>query len=71
MGCRHSGQTPIQRRLPKRGFRNPFPTDISAVNIDAVSKRFAKGAIVDLESLKKSTKATALFIAEWCSVETV
>ncbi len=47
------GQTPIQRRLPKRGFRNPFPTDISAVNIDAVSKRFAKGAIVDLESLKK------------------
>src|SRR6476646_6209484 len=21
------GQTPMQRRLPKRGFRNPFPTD--------------------------------------------
>ncbi len=26
---------------------------------------------VDLESLKKSTKATALFIAEWCGVEKV
>jgi acetylornithine deacetylase len=25
---------------------------------------------VDLESLRKSTKATALFIAEWCGVET-
>ena len=26
---------------------------------------------VDLESLRKSTKATALFIAEWCGVEAV
>jgi acetylornithine deacetylase len=26
---------------------------------------------VDLESLRKSTKATALFIAEWCGVEKV
>ena len=24
---------------------------------------------VDLESLRKSTKTTALFIAEWCGVE--
>ena len=24
---------------------------------------------VDLESLRQSTKATALFIAEWCGVE--
>jgi acetylornithine deacetylase len=24
---------------------------------------------VDLESLKKSTKAMALFIADWCGVE--
>jgi acetylornithine deacetylase len=24
---------------------------------------------VDLDSLSKSTKATALFIAEWCGVE--
>jgi acetylornithine deacetylase len=26
---------------------------------------------VELESLRKSTKATALFIAEWCGVEKV
>jgi large subunit ribosomal protein L15 len=48
------GQTPIQRRLPKRGFRNPFPSEISAVNIDAVSKRFEKGAMVDLDALKQA-----------------
>src|SRR4051794_6650334 len=47
------GQTPIQRRLPKRGFRNPFPSDIAAVNVDAVAKRFDKGATVDMDGLKK------------------
>jgi acetylornithine deacetylase len=26
---------------------------------------------VDLESLRKATKTTALFIAEWCGVEAV
>ncbi len=26
---------------------------------------------VDLESLRKSTRATALFIAEWCGVEPI
>jgi acetylornithine deacetylase len=26
---------------------------------------------VDLDSLRKSTKATALFIAEWCGVQAV
>jgi len=48
------GQTPIQRRLPKRGFRNPFRVDIAAVNVDAVAKRFDKGALVDMDSLKKA-----------------
>lgn len=47
------GQTPIQRRLPKRGFRNPFPTDTAAVNVDAVSKRFEQGAVVDMDALKE------------------
>jgi len=27
------GQMPIHRRLPKRGFKNPFPMDYVAVNI--------------------------------------
>ncbi len=48
------GQTPIQRRLPKRGFRNPFGTDIASVNVEVVSKRFDKGATVDIDGLKKA-----------------
>jgi hypothetical protein len=32
---------------------------------------FAVNEYVDLDSLRKSTKATALFIAEWCGVEAI
>jgi len=46
------GQTPIQRRLPKRGFRNAFATEIASVNVDMVAKRFEKGATVDIDALK-------------------
>lgn len=46
------GQTPIQRRLPKRGFRNPFPTEVAAVNVSSLEKCFAAGAVVDVEALK-------------------
>ncbi|HEX6132484.1 MAG TPA: 50S ribosomal protein L15 [Longimicrobiales bacterium] len=31
------GQMPIQRRLPKRGFRNPFRTEYQVVNLDAIA----------------------------------
>lgn len=48
------GQTPIQRRLPKRGFRNPFPTDTVAVNVSALEKKFEAGAVVDFEALVKA-----------------
>jgi len=48
------GQTPIQRRLPKRGFRNPFPTDTVSVNVSSLEKRFEAGATVDFEALVKS-----------------
>src|SRR5262245_66597089 len=37
------GQTPIQRRLPKRGFRNPLATEVVAVNIGALDKVFESG----------------------------
>jgi len=48
------GQTPIQRRLPKRGFRNPFPTEISAINLGVLAKRFEAGATVDVAALKNA-----------------
>lgn len=44
------GQTPIQRRLPKRGFRNPFPTIVAEVNIRDLAT-FAAGAKVDPPAL--------------------
>lgn|SRR5690606_7003460 len=47
------GQTPIQRRLPKRGFRVPFPIQTVAINIAAL-ERFDAGATVDEAMLRAS-----------------
>jgi large subunit ribosomal protein L15 len=44
------GQMPLSRRLPKRGFRNPFRKDIVIVNISQL-KKFPAGSIVDEETL--------------------
>ncbi len=46
------GQTPIQRRLPKRGFNNPFPAKIAEVNVGDL-EIFAAGANVDEHSLRE------------------
>ncbi len=40
------GQTPIQRRLPKRGFRRPFPIDVIPVNLGDLQE-VAAGTNVD------------------------
>jgi large subunit ribosomal protein L15 len=45
------GQTPIQRRLPKRGFNNPFPAKIAEVNVGDLDI-FASGANVDEQALR-------------------
>jgi len=45
------GQMPLQRRLPKRGFRNPFRRDYAIVNLEQLEARFADGAVVDPETL--------------------
>lgn len=47
------GQTPIQRRLPKRGFRNPFADVVVSVNVGAL-EAFEDGAVVDVDVLRKS-----------------
>ena len=44
------GQMPLSRRLPKRGFRNPFRRNIVIINIDQL-KRFPEGSVVDKTSL--------------------
>ena len=34
------GQMPLQRRLPKRGFRNPFRREFAIVNLKELEARF-------------------------------
>jgi len=45
------GQTPMQRRLPKRGFRVPFPVRTVALNV-ADLERFDAGSTVDEQALR-------------------
>jgi len=45
------GQMPMQRRFPKKGFKNPFRTEMFAVNVGALEKRFPAGTI-DLATLQ-------------------
>jgi large subunit ribosomal protein L15 len=46
------GQTPIQRRLPKRGFNNAFALRTAEVNVGDLEKVFAAGAKVDETALR-------------------
>ena len=45
------GQMPIQRRLPKVGFKNPTRVEFQVVNIDSLT-RFASGDPVNRETLR-------------------
>ena len=45
------GQMPMQRRFPKKGFKNPFRKEIFAVNLGALDERFPAGT-VDLAALQ-------------------
>jgi large subunit ribosomal protein L15 len=47
------GQTPMQRRLPKRGFRVPFPIEVVAVNLVDL-EGFDAGAAVDEAALREA-----------------
>ena len=43
------GQTPIQRRLPKRGFRVPFPEKTVIVNVSSLERFDAKSEVGELQ----------------------
>ena len=45
------GQMPMQRRFPKKGFKNPFRVEVFAVNVSDLEARF-EGQVVDLASLQ-------------------
>ena len=42
------GQMPIQRRLPKRGFKNPFRTEYAAMNLSMVEHYAEKFGVKEL-----------------------
>jgi large subunit ribosomal protein L15 len=47
------GQTPLQRRVPKRGFRVPFPVQTVALNVADLEQFFDAGAEVNEVSLRE------------------
>lgn len=47
------GQMPMQRRLPKRGFKNPFRVEAHPVNLGVLAARFSDGAVVDVGTLRQ------------------
>ena len=51
------GQMPLQRRLPKRGFFNPFAKKIAQVNVGQL-ERFEAGSVVDVAALVASGLVT-------------
>lgn len=46
------GQMPLYRRLPKRGFKNPFRVEYQIVNLDRLDALFEAGTEIDKEMLK-------------------
>lgn len=48
------GQSPLYRRLPKRGFNNKrFRTEFATINLDELNKFFKDGDVVTPEILKE------------------
>ncbi len=48
------GQTPLSRRIPKRGFNNKFRIEYAVVNISQLDEKFESGAQVKLEDFYTS-----------------
>ena len=47
------GQMPLHRRVPKRGFFNPFRVEYAVVNLDTLGERFEAGAEVTPDLLRE------------------
>jgi large subunit ribosomal protein L15 len=47
------GQMPLHRRVPKRGFHNPFRLEYDVVNLDTLAAKFEVGVVVTPELLRE------------------
>ena len=48
------GQMPLQRRLPKRGFHNPFSKKYTTLNVSDLEGRFEAGTEITAQLLRES-----------------
>jgi len=48
------GQMPLQRRLPKRGFKNPFRKVYAVVNVSDLERAFEPNSRVDHQALAQA-----------------
>jgi large subunit ribosomal protein L15 len=44
---------PLHRRVPKRGFHNPFRVEYQVVNLDTLAERFEAGTVVTPDLLRE------------------
>src|ERR671910_3901386 len=47
------GQMPLHRRVPKRGFHNPFREEYDVVNLDTLAERFDTGVEITPELMRE------------------
>jgi large subunit ribosomal protein L15 len=47
------GQMPLHRRVPKRGFHNPFRVEYEIVNLDTLAIRLEAGTVVTPDLLRE------------------
>src|ERR1700752_2124215 len=47
------GQMPLHRRVPKRGFHNPFRIEYEVVNLDTLGAAFEVGTVVTPDLLRE------------------
>jgi large subunit ribosomal protein L15 len=47
------GQMPLHRRVPKRGFHNPFRVEYAVVNLDLLGLKFDVGTVVTPDLLRE------------------
>ena len=48
------GQMPLHRRVPKRGFHNPFRVEYEVVNLDTLGLKFEAGTVVTPDRLREA-----------------
>jgi large subunit ribosomal protein L15 len=60
------GQMPLYRRLPKRGFKNPFRKEYVVINIGAVQRAVERGRLDGSQPIDEAAMRTAGLFSRRC-----